>query len=162
PGTRPNAGWLYYTDELRRENPSSGESLQLTFGVTGPPSLGSYMQARAHAFAPRLNRPIDWSSQIQFEPGVIVRYQPQQMLRSAEAGRFGAQLLPSASVSVGNVLTEATGAVQARLGFQLDQPWRLAQQATAPELAVYASATGHAIAHDMFLDGNTFRDSPSV
>ncbi len=40
PGTMPNAGWLYYTEELRRTEGSSFESLQVTYGITGPPALG--------------------------------------------------------------------------------------------------------------------------
>ena len=161
PDGRPNAGWLYLTQELRCVYPASTESVALTLGVTGPPALGETMQALAHSAAPALNRPIDWSRQIQFEPGIAVRYGRESMFLD-DTSAVGVQLLRSGSVSAGNVLTEATGALRARVGVSLQRPWLPISNIARPEVAITGSLTGHLVAHDLFLDGNTFRRSPRV
>ncbi len=83
------------------------------------------------------------------------------MLLAGTLGPLGAQLLPSASASVGNVLTEATAGLRTRVGLSLDSPW-LPPSTHAREIAFTARVTGHAVARNLFLDGNTFRKSPRV
>jgi lipid A 3-O-deacylase len=160
--SRPNAGWLYFTEEVRLMHERSVESASLTLGVTGPPALGADFQKFAHARAPRLNRRIDWSSQIQFEPGINARYEYERMPLAREVGNATIQLLPSASVSAGNVLTEATGGLRARFGWGIEEPWLAPVRNDRPEFAIVAGIKVRAIARDLFLDGNTFRDSPRV
>jgi lipid A 3-O-deacylase len=161
-GSRPNAGWLYFTEEVKVAHERSVESASLTLGVTGPPALGAHFQQFAHDRAPRLNRDIDWSSQIQFEPGVNARYEYERLTLAREVGRATIQLLPSTSVSAGNVLTEATGSLRARFGFGIVEPWLAPAPNRPPEFAIVAGVKARAVARDLFLDGNTFRDSPRV
>jgi hypothetical protein len=119
-------------------------------------------QSLAHAAAPELNRPIDWSRQIQFEPGIIGRFSSDKLLIDESDLLFGVQLLPGYSLAAGNVLTEGTASLRGRFGLRLDKPWTSASALTHPELALEGGLTGRAIAHDLFLDGNTLRDSPKV
>jgi lipid A 3-O-deacylase len=160
--SRPNAGWLYFGEELRRITDTDVESLGITLGVTGPPSLASVTQRLAHNVAPELNRPIDWTEQIPFEPGVNARYEGATMLADGKAGPVGIQLFPGASVSLGNVLTEMTVSARTRVGYALRNPWLPADRGTPFELAISGGLTGRAVARDLFLDGSMFRDSPRV
>jgi hypothetical protein len=160
PNSRPNAGWLYLSQSARRLRTDRSDEVTITLGVTGPPSLAQQMQRIAHSAAPAFNRPTDWSRAIYFEPGIVARYEQRRRVGVAEAGSFGFDLVPHAGLSAGNVTTAADAGVLARAGWHLSHPWLPA--GGAMEVALVAGATGRYVARDLFLDGNTFRDSPRV
>ena len=159
-GSRPNAGWLYYGGSLSRADDVRLTRVELTLGVTGPPSLAQAAQQFAHDLAPELNRPIDWSTQIAFEPGAIVGGTIARRAMASAAG-IDFEVVPSLAGSAGNVLTEVRGGVRARVGVGLGSPW-IPPTTGAAEVALLAGYTGRAVARDLFLDGNTFRDGPRV
>jgi len=150
---RPNAGWLYVSQTARGLGESRADEVTLTLGVTGPPSLARVTQHLAHSAAPEFNRPIDWSRQIDFEPGIIARWEQQRRLAVDAGGPFAADLLPKVAVSLGNVNTSAELGMRSRAGWRLPHPW-LPERHTF-DVALVAGATGLAVAHDIFLDGNT-------
>ena len=154
PGSRRNAGWLYLSETARSLPTARSDELTVTAGVTGPPSLAELTQKLAHSAAPSLNRPADWSDQIAFEPGVIVRY--EQRWRAVVSERsFGADIVPRWAANAGNVSTAAEVGLQTRIGWHLRHPWL---PTNAPwSIALIAGASGRAVARDLFLDGNTFR-----
>ena len=161
-GARPNAGWLYFGEEYRRVDAARADLVGVTLGVTGPPSLAQYTQRLAHAVAPAFNAPIDWSHQLAFEPGVILSYEHDERLTLATAGMTSFELIPSATATAGNVLTQATARLEARMGYALRNPW-LPPTARGPaEFAITVSLAGNAVARDLFLDGNTFRRDAHV
>jgi hypothetical protein len=160
PDARPNAGWLYLSQSAEALDESRIRSLALTLGVTGPPSLASVTQQLVHSIAPKYNRPIDWSRQIGFEPGVIVRYDERRRVALSQPGFFSADLIPRLSASAGNVLTDLEAGFQARAGWNLPHPW-LPESHTI-DLALVTGLSGRAIARTIFLDGNTFGASPRV
>jgi lipid A 3-O-deacylase len=153
-GSRPNAGWLYLSQSARVLSPTRSDEVSMTLGVTGPPSLARFTQRLAHSAAPEFNRPVDWSRQIGFEPGAIVRYEQRRRV-IAGGGVIGFDVIPSGGFSVGNVSTAADVGVQSRLGWQLRHPWL--PQSERAEVALVGGVSGRAIARDIFLDGNTFR-----
>ena len=159
PGSRRNAGWLYLSQSARALHQSRSDELTLTLGVTGPPSLAELTQKLAHNAAPSLNRPADWSGQIAFEPGVIVRYEERWRAVLSEHS-VGVDVIPKWAANVGNVSTAAELGIQTRVGWHVRHPW-------LPEdgpfsVALVAGASGRAIARDLFLDGNTFRANHDV
>jgi hypothetical protein len=156
PGARPNAGWLFLTEAARVLSPSAFDELAITLGVTGPPSLGRFTQQLAHHAAPAFNRPTDWTRQIGFEPGAIVSYEA----RRRAAFNQVADVTPYASASLGNILTQAEGGFDARIGWRLAAPWFPSTGGVG--FAIITGASGRAIARSVFLDGNTFHDSPRV
>jgi hypothetical protein len=156
---RPSAGWLYLSQSARSLRDDRSDEVTFTLGVTGPPSLARLTQRIAHNAAPTFNRPTDWSRQIDFEPGVIVRYEQRRRL-GAELGAMGFDVVPRAAASLGNVLTSAEAGVQVRTGWHLQHPW-LPEDGGA-SVALVGGISGRAVARDLFLDGNTFRDGPRV
>jgi hypothetical protein len=159
PGSRRNAGWLYLSQGARALTASRSKEVTVTLGVTGPPSLGELTQKLAHSAAPSLNRPADWSGQIAFEPGVIVRYEDRG--RAVVSKRsIGVDIVPRWAVNVGNISTAAEVGVQTRVGWRLRHPWLPGESPFT--LALMAGASGRAIARDIFLDGNTFRADHDV
>jgi hypothetical protein len=157
---RPNAGWLYASETARALESRRSDELTVTLGVTGPPSLARYTQRLAHDAAPAFNRPTDWSRQIGFEPGAIVRYEQRRRPFAYDGSVVGADLIPSAAVSVGNVLTDAELGFQTRMGWNLGHPWLV--QSNRSEVTLFGGFTERAVARDIFLDGNTLRASPRV
>lgn len=160
PGSRPNAGWLFISQTARALDEDRSSDFTLTMGMTGPPSLAQYTQALAHRAAPAFNRPTDWTHQLEFEPGVIARYEERRRFVLGERGWFGADVLPRVAGSVGNVTTAAEAGADARVGFHLPHPWLLEQDLFSA--AFTAGAAERAIARDLFLDGNTFARSKGV
>ena len=154
---RPSAGWLYLQQTARALTTNQSDELSLTVGVTGPPSLARFTQQLAHDAAPKFNRPTDWSRQIGFEPGVIARYTKQRRLSLISNV---ADVIPTASVSVGNVLTAAEAGFSVRSGWNLPHPWLPERASTG--FFIDAGISGQAVAHNLFLDGNTFSASPRV
>jgi len=94
---------------------------------------------------------------------------------------LGVDLVPHLGLSLGNVQTYANAGATARLGFNLPSDFgvqliRPGGAGSTPiddrdprvslrksfSLFVFGAADGRAVARDIFLDGNTFRDSPSV
>ena len=154
---RPSAGWLYLEQVARALSRKRSDELSLTLGVTGPPSLAQFTQSLAHRAAPDLNRPTDWSRQIAFEPGLIARY--EQRRRVLVVPRLF-DVVPSMSLSLGNVLTAADAGFRVRSGWHLQHPWLPERASTS--VFVDGGISGQAIARNLFLDGNTFTSGPRV
>jgi hypothetical protein len=160
PGARPSGGWLYLREGARALDESRYRELAISLGVTGNPSLARFTQKLAHSAAPEFNRPTDWSRAIGFEPGAIVQYEQRWRSVLSADPSFGIDLIPRASASLGNIRTSATAGIQLRGGWHLTHPWLPARDDAG--IAFMAGAYGDAVARDIFLDGNTFRDGPHV
>lgn len=160
PGSRPNAGWLYLTHAARIVSPSRFDELAVTLGVTGPPSLGRFTQQLAHHAAPEFNRPTDWTQQIGFEPGLVVRYEARRRATFTGGDGSGIDLAPYAAASAGNVIVAADAGFDARVGWHLAAPWLPSSEGFS--FALSAGASAEAVARSLFLDGNTFQDGPRV
>lgn len=157
---RPNAGWLYLAQSARALSEDRLDEFTLTLGVTGPPSLARFTQRLAHEAAPEFNRPTDWSHQIAFEPGAILRYEQQRRAWSAHSSSVGADVIPTGGVSLGNVLTAADVGLRVRSGWNLAHPWL--PEPPSAGFTIEGGVSGQAIARNLFLDGNTFERGPRV
>jgi lipid A 3-O-deacylase len=157
PGTRPSAGWLYVSQTARALSEDRSDEITVTLGVTGPPSLAELSQRLAHAAAPELNRPTDWSREIGFEPGAMLRYEQERRL-SVASRAF--DIIPRFAATVGNVEVSAETGVRARLGWSLRHPWL--PESGETEIAIVSGASVRAVARDLFLDGNTFHGGARV
>lgn len=160
PNSRPSGGWLYLSQTAKALDEARSNELSVSLGVTGPPSLARFTQSLAHRAAPAFNRPTDWSRQIGFEPGAIVKFEHRERASIADDGQFGLDVVPRVNAEVGNIRTAGEAGVQLRSGWHLSHPWL--PSAEQSEVALFAGAYGQAIARDIFLDGNTFSESAHV
>lgn len=178
PGEQPYAGWLYleFAAILGAED-SAGDlqhvdTLTASAGVVGPLALGELVQNTFHQL---IDSEIaqGWDNQLSNEPALLL-----SLDRTWIAGRslrnYGFDMLPSAGISLGNVLTEARGGVTFRFGPELEDD--LGPPRIRPSLAgagflsprnrfnwyLFAGLQGRAVARNIFLDGNTFTDSLRV
>jgi glutamyl-Q tRNA(Asp) synthetase len=176
PDDRPWAAFLYGSAGLVSLTENHVDELELTLGVVGPAAQGEWAQKRVHDII-GADEPQGWDHQLKNEPGAIVSW------RRRWPGTFDATLdglyfsfEPNVNASVGNIYTYAgTGAIIRMTPFndrfQDTPPFvRPAMPGTGyfetPEDGfgwyLYAGVDGRAVARNIFLDGNTFRDGPSV
>lgn len=173
-GERPYAAWLYGSIGLGIETGSVVDQFGLTVGVVGPAALGEQTQKFVHKNIGS-DRPEGWDTQLKNELGVIASWQRswRDVGRTRLLGHdldFGTH----AGLTLGNVLTYASSGFMVRFGPSLPddygppriQPGVPGSSDFAPardfRWYVFAGVEGRAVARNLFLDGNTFRDSRSV
>lgn len=157
-----------------RENDRQ-ETVEVDVGVVGEPSLGRVAQTRWHEII-GVRRPRGWDHQLEFEPGIVATYERRDRALHLDELPFCAEadVLPGYSASLGNVDTHAAAGAQARFGFNLPRDFGVntisttAMEVTGrgvsrhPSILIFGAAEGRGVARNIFLDGNTFRDGPSV
>ena len=176
PLDRPYAGWLYAGARVYREGAGVLDRLEVKAGVVGPASGADALQRYWHALHWFGGEPPSgWSSQLKNEPGLVLSGQRIWRVPLVE-GSLAAEILPEANLSIGNVFTYAGAGASLRLGRRLAADWgspriEPALQGTdfidgnaagAFAWYVFAGVEGRAVARNIFLDGNTFEDSPHV
>ena len=174
PNDRPYAAWLYGSAAVLARSENRLDRLELQIGVVGPYAIGEQVQNTVHSIIDS-RKARGWNHQLHNEPGVILSYE-RTWRRAYEAEPFGIgfDLSPYVGASVGNVLTQASAGATARLGFHLPDdygPPRIRPSVPGSDFFIpsggfswylFASVEGRAVARDIFLDGNTFEDSPHV
>jgi hypothetical protein len=154
-GQRPFAGWLYAAVTGRVVNGRTRHSAAVEAGVTGQPSLGEPVMETLHRVA-GFWQPVGWSHQLAFEPAVALRYGVERRVAEARVGGLRAgELTAGAGASLGTLRTAAYAGAQLRAGTRLAHPWA-ARRLRGTSVYALAGARGEAVAHDLFLDGNTF------
>lgn len=174
PLDRPYAGWLYGAVNLASYTATQYGSIELQLGMVGPSALGEQTQNNVHDFL-NIDRALGWDAQLKDEPGVNVilarqwRYNTDPVWDDVSLG-----IVPSVTASLGNVQTYASAGVMFRIGNELMAdfgPPRMRPSISGSTFYqpdgrwgwyAFAGVEGRAVARDIFLDGNTWRDSRSV
>ncbi len=172
---RPYAGWLYGSVGVVARTNNVLDQFLVSVGVVGPASLAHETQDFIHSI---VSSPLaeGWDTQLKNEPTLQFTY--QRSWQSPEfklpAG-FGVDATPHAGAAIGNVYDYANLGVMFRFGQNL--PIDYGPPRVQPSLPgsgyfekapggfgwyLFAGVDGRAVAHNIFLDGNTFRDSRSV
>lgn len=174
PDERPYAGWLYGSVGLLAESGRRLDQLELTIGIVGPASLAEQTQKFVHELTDS-DDPRGWDNQLENEPGLILTYQRSwRDFASETVYGLGVDVTPHVGGALGNVFTYANAGVTFRIGQSL--PLDYGPPRIQPSLPgsgffvpqndfgwyLFAGVEGRAVARNIFLDGNTFRDSRSV
>jgi lipid A 3-O-deacylase len=173
-GDQPYAGWLYGSVGMVSDTGKTLDHVMLTLGVVGPLSLAEPTQKFVHRVVDS-PQPNGWDNQLKNEPGIMLTY--ERKWRSIyEISTFGlsADITPHAGVNLGNINTDATVGATFRLGYDLPAdygPPRIRPSLPGSDFFIPTQELGgylfttigeRGVARNIFLDGNTFRDSPSV
>jgi hypothetical protein len=179
PDDHPYAAWLYGSLSLHHKKPTEAHTLELTLGIVGPAALGEEAQNGIHNLRD-LPEARGWDYQLDNEPGIILTYQQKRRFTwrpPANPFGWGFDCIPELSFSAGNVLTRSTLGCTVRFGWNLPQDFhdtRIRTAGSAPladgqnpdkskwSLYSFWGVEGQAVAHNIFLDGNTFQGDPSV
>jgi len=175
---RPYAGWLYgsanlmsrYVDE---PNLQVGNILGITVGIVGPSSQADDIQRGYHDLI-GVDKPNGWDNQLKDELGLLLTYTRRWQYFHKLGGGLEFETSPHLVGALGNVYTYAGGGMMLRLGKGLHND--IAPPNIRPGFPgvpyirpsdkanwyFFAGVEGRAVARNIFLDGNTFRDSHSV
>ncbi len=171
---RPYAGFLFGTFGLVGDSGTHLDQLQFTIGVVGPMSLAGETQNWVHGIIGDA-KAMGWHHQLHNEPGLIIQYERNiKLIPPKSILGLIFDIEPLYGVAVGNVYDFADVGAMARLGFNLPSdygPMRIDPSLPGSNFFeptggfsayVFAGVDGRAVARNLFLDGNTFEDSPSV
>ncbi len=182
PDDRPYAAWLYLgaafhnyrPAHLRPDGsaaPARLDIFEVNVGVVGPWALGEEVQNGFHDLI-GVDRALGWDNQIENEPGLNLIYERKWRWSTREARTgWGADFIPHAGLSVGNVSFYANAGLELRAGYALPADFGTSlirpsgdSNSARPRFSFFAflSTDGRAVARDITLDGNTFKDSHSV
>lgn len=174
PDERPWAGYLYFGAYLQRATDRVHDHFELDVGFVGRETGAEFVQETVHQAFPGQDTPQGWDRQLSHEFTINVRVQRSWRTERAEIGRFELDAVPRLGFDLGNVFVRANADMLFRFGVHLPDdfgPGRIMDYADATggwsaehDWGVYAYARPgiRAVAHNLFLDGNTFADSPSV
>ena len=174
PTDRPYAAWLYgaFTFQARDPQHDLLRVVELDVGIVGPSAIGEEIQNGVHTLM-HIPHALGWSHQLHDEPGIVLAWEHRHGLKrtSFAESNLGGDLLGHYGLSLGNVDTSA------RVGLMLRAGWRLPLdfgpdliRAAGGDLApaehtsfyFFGGAETRAVGRNIFLDGNTWHDRPSV
>lgn len=178
---RPYAGWSYFSLTFHIKNRAQLDVSEVTIGIVGPSSLAKETQRIVHKWLEN-DDPKGWDNQLRNEPGLLISWQRNWRLFSAGMGRgFGFDFIPHIGGAVGNVAIFANTGGEIRIGYNLPfdfgtSPIRSGSGIEAPAdindprvrhrknfgFHLFADVDGRAVARNIFLDGNTWKESHSV
>lgn len=174
---RPWAAHLYGAMGLATITDNYMDEVELSIGVVGPWALGKQTQRFVHKVLPDSSDPRGWKNQLENEPTIglgWVRRHPRFWAKDFDGISLAAA--PFYGATLGNAHTFANGGVKLRLIPKTEQ-WQDTPARVRPGLPgtgffqipekkwswyLFAGAEGRAVGRNIFLDGNTFRDSHSV
>lgn len=174
---RPYAAWLYGSIGLATVTKNHIDELEFTAGIIGPQALGEQTQKFVHKHITDSDIPKGWDNQLRFEPGIITSWRRRWPVWFIQPlGDFRLRVEPDINLSLGNVYTYAGTGATVTFG-----PYDSRIQDTPPRVrpsmpgtgffdtpdkklswSVFAGLDGRAMGRNIFLDGNSFRDSHSV
>lgn len=174
---RPWAAYLYGAIGMLTQTGNHLDEVEAAVGVVGPAALGEQTQKFVHKYVSDSPVPRGWDNQLRNEPTFLLgwnRMWPDWQTQKVVGLNFAVS--PYIGATVGNVYTFANTGISFRLGPQSggwqDTPARIrpALPGTGyfeiPEKTfswfLFAGIEGRALARNIFLDGNTFRNSHSV
>ena len=175
---RPYAGYLYFSASLLSDVSSenaidAGNLLEFTLGLVGPSALAEQIQSGIHDLFGS-DRVSGWDSQLSDELALGVSYTRFWQKILYLSGSLKYAVVPHVNLTLGNVYTYAASGAMLRLGTQLEND--LAPPNIRPGFPglslfrpskqynwyVFAGMEARWIGRNIFLDGNTVRNSYSV
>lgn len=178
PNDRPYAAWLYGSVGLVTLDDDIVDEVELSVGVVGPSAMGEKVQSEVHHLFDDSPDPKGWEYQLDNEPGVVLSWErryPEAYKLELDDWYIGFQ--PSFGVALGNVHTHAEAGLFAKFGLK-DTRWQDMPVRVRPSMPgtgyflkpspgdinwfLFGGVSGRAVGRNIFLDGNTFEESPSV
>ena len=173
PDDLPYAALLALQTTLYAYDRNQSDQFSTFLGVVGPIALGEEVQSGVHSIIGSED-PQGWDTQIDNEfvfKAEAVRV--KKLYRNYYAENRGIDLLGIGQLGLGTISSEVLAGLVARWGTSLEfshatfslQPDRQVNSLTLSptnNFFVFLGFQGGFVANDIFINGNTFRDSPSV
>ncbi len=180
PNDRPYAGWLYFAFGYNARTAESMRTWELDLGMVGPQSCAKQSQDFIHELR-GIPKWQGWANQLPNEPGVRLTWERKRRYLAplkSPLPRF--DIIPHYGATLGNVSTFLNAGAEFRAGYTLPDDFgtsaiRPGGNNSSPlsesdkrvgyaakGIHLFASLDARLVLHNIFLDGNTFRSSPSV
>lgn len=177
----PYAGILYFEIGIHSRSSRRMDTLEIDLGIVGPSSFAGEVQKVVHKLL-NFTYPNGWQHQLKDEPVFEIIYERKwKVLKSTINGGFGLDLIPHLGVGLGNVYTYGNTGMQFRFGWNLPDDFGTSLIRPSGDtngsiykhtpnssvhgrfgIHVFVAVDGQAVLRNIFLDGNTFKDSHRV
>ena len=159
PDQRPYAGWLYTGLSLNKYTNNVDDYYEFTVGVVGPDSYAEQTQKQIHRWI-NDDLPQGWDNQLHDEFVANVYYCKTYHYELASFS----DVLPYGEIIGGSVYDGLGMGTDMRLGYNLPpsfEPEINVKAARSKKFMAYifAGVNGRWVMHNMFLDGNNYRNS---
>jgi hypothetical protein len=172
---RPYAAWLYGSMALHAKTRRVLDTFELSLGVIGPIAQGETSQNNIHDFI-NTERAEGWDNQLEDEPGVMLTWLRTTRLDPDPPKGFGFDLMYRYGATLGNIMTFANAGGEARFGYNPPADFGTSRIRPGGAIAapgkqpgkrdfgiyLFTDLDARLIGRNIFLDGNTFRDSHRV
>ena len=178
---RPYAGVTYLGLGLHSKNERRMDTLEFGIGIVGRHSYAEDCQQEVHNWTDSA-KPKGWSHQLHDEPILNLYFERKWKAFKTGSPGLGFDCIPHMGVAVGNAYTGINLGGQVRFGWNIPNDFgtyliRPGSDSSAPVddtdprffspphrfgIHLFLAADGNAVARNILLDGNTFRDSHSV
>ena len=179
---RPYAGYLYLGMGYHTKNSQQLDTIEINIGIVGPWAHAKETQDFVHETR-NFETFKGWHNQLDNELGVQAIYEHKHRVleKTFFSGVVAQDMIWHAGFSLGNVATYLNSGAEYRFGLSLPEDFGTAAlrpggDSSSPGLAdvrrnraggfanphLFVSFDARAVAHNIFLDGNTFEDSHSV
>jgi lipid A 3-O-deacylase len=172
----PYGGYLYFAFSLQRADDEKHDHFELDLGVVGERSQAEAVQRFIHRNFPDEDEPMGWGNQLANEIAINFKYERTWKSQPGEVQGVEFEFLPAVGFDLGNVAIKARAKMTFRAGMNLPDDFGPATFLGHKDHTVYAGTWGEgdfsmyaystvsvdAVAHDIFLDGNTFASSRST
>ncbi len=179
---RPYAGITYLGLGLHSKNKHQMDTLEFDLGIVGRHSYAEDCQKEVHS---RIGSgdPKGWDNQLHDEPVLNIYFERKwKALQTGNSEGIGFDCIPHMGIALGNAYTGINMGGQVRFGWNIPNDFgtyliRPGSDSSAPVddadprffrpfrrfgIHLFFAVSGNAAARNIFLDGNTFRDSHSV
>ena len=178
---RPYAAWLFFGVGYQTRASNQLDTLELRLGTVGPAALGEEAQGFIHDLR-GFEKFKGWDNQLKNEPGFVAVWEHKRKKRwSWKASRFSWDVIGHGGFALGNIRTHVNAGAEIRVGWAVPDDFgtsaiRPGGENSTPDsvwdprilfdrrwgLHAFLSFDLRLVGQDIFLDGNTFRDSHSV
>ena len=176
---RPYAGFLFGGLALHSKTDLMLDTLEIIVGVVGPKAFAEFTQNTVHDMR-NISTAKGWDNQLHSELAVRFSWQRKwRMYRNQAVDIFDYDFITHAGITLGNIRISGNAGGEIRFGYHLPYDFgsdviRAGAGVSTPALNhpakrrqvfgthLFAGAQLEVVGHDLFLDGNTFKNSHSV
>lgn len=181
PDDRPYAGWLNVGFHFYSKKTNQLDAFEINVGVVGPASLAEETQKFVHDVI-NAPKPRGWDTQMRNEPTLNLFYDRKFRFEREISGNLEMDAMANAGFALGNAHIHGNVGFEFRTGWNLPRNFgtALMGQTGSPPLPleefydpdsslfhrfgvhVFAGMDGRYVVRNLFLDGNTYKNSRSV
>ena len=171
------AAWTYIESGIHKSTQNSLSSLIIRVGMVGPSAQGEAIQKSIHKWTGS-TMPEGWHNQLYDELGINFTYLYKRRYEYENSSNsWGISCIPTLSVDVGNISTQASAGLFIRSGYNIIKDFGISTISVSGESSIpayevqktslkkkwsfslNAALRGSAVARDIFVEGNTFKHS---